>query len=67
MIRVLRFNNEDLYLNPDHILSLEATPDTVLTLTNGEKFVLKDPVEEIIKRFIAYKQTIHQGPQTITK
>jgi flagellar protein FlbD len=58
MIEVTRLNGSIFFLNPDMILSLEATPDTVVTLTNGEKLVVKDPPAQIIDRFVAFKQRI---------
>ena len=59
MIRVIRLNGSDIYVNPDLVLTLEETPDTVLTMTNGEKFVLKDKVEEVVQRYIDYKRSIN--------
>ncbi len=61
MIEVTRLNGSILYLNPDLILSLESTPDAVVTMTNGEKFVVKEGAQEILARFLAYKRSI-QAP-----
>jgi len=58
MIEVTRLNGSIFFLNPDMILSLEATPDTVVTLTNGEKLVVRDSPEAIIDRFVAFKRRI---------
>ncbi len=58
MIKVTRMNGMELVINGDLIEFLEATPDTVLTLTNGKKFVLKDSVEEVIQKAIDYKRSI---------
>ncbi len=59
MIPVTRLNGSQIYLNPDLILSLEATPDVVVTLTSGEKLILRDKASEVVDRFIAYKRAIH--------
>lgn len=40
---------------------LEATPDTIVTLTNGKKFVAKETVEEVIKRVIEYRREIFKN------
>ncbi len=61
MILVTRLNGAELFVNPELFLSLEQTPDTVLTLTTGEKLVLRDPVEDVVARFMAYKRQVH-GP-----
>jgi len=58
MIEVTRLNGSIFFLNPDMILSMEATPDTIITLTNGEKLVVRDSPETIIDRFVAFKRRI---------
>ena len=58
MIEVTRLNGSIFFLNPDMILTLEATPDTIVTLTSGEKLVVKDTPEQIIDRFVAFKRRI---------
>jgi len=56
MIKVTRINNTQLIINADWIETVEATPDTVITLTNGRKYVVAETVEDIINRVIEYKQ-----------
>jgi len=58
MIAVSRLNDEQLLVNPHLIETIEATPDTVITLTTGKKFIVKEPVPEVIKRIVRYRQTI---------
>jgi flagellar protein FlbD len=58
MIKVNRMNGLELVINGDLIEFLEATPDTVITLTTGKKFVLKDTVDEVIQKVIDYKRSI---------
>lgn len=59
MIYLNRLNGQEIVVNPDLILSLEATPDTVLTLINGEKFILQDSVADVVGRFLEYKRAIN--------
>lgn len=56
MIEVTRLNGTVLYLNPDLVLFAEATPDTVITMTNGEKILVKETPDELTNRFIKLKQ-----------
>ena len=42
MIYVTRINNKEFAINPDLIETLEATPDTVITLTNDSKYIVKE-------------------------
>jgi len=58
MIRVTRMNGTDLIINAELIEFIEATPDTVMTLTTGRKFVLKDSVEDLIDKIISYRREI---------
>lgn len=66
MIEVTRLNGSIFFINPDLILSMEATPDTVITLTTGEKLVVKDTPEQIIDRFVNFKRRIVTELPTIT-
>lgn len=58
MIEVTRLNGSIYFLNPDMIITLEATPDTVITLTNGEKLMVKESPQELIDRFVTFKRRI---------
>lgn len=66
MIKVTRLNGSELTINADLIETMEATPDTVLTLVNEHKWVVKEPVEEVIERIVAYKRRIFAaGPRSL--
>jgi len=58
MIRVTRLNGSSYVLNCELIETVESTPDTVITTTNGKKFVVAEDVDEIIDRIIEYKAKI---------
>lgn len=58
MIEVTRLNGTIFFINPDMIITLEATPDTVITLTNGEKLIVKESPQSIIDRFVHLKRRI---------
>ena len=63
MIKVTRLNGSELILNAELIQSIEATPDTVLSLTTDQKYVVREDVEEVVSRVVAYKRAIFQGPR----
>lgn len=50
MITVTRLNGGAFALNPDLIERVEPTPDTVITLVDGAKYVVLESVDEIILR-----------------
>lgn len=58
MIEVTRLNGSIFFINPDMILTLEAVPDTVITLTSNEKLMVRETPQEIIDRFVALKRRI---------
>jgi flagellar protein FlbD len=58
MIKVTRFNGHSYYINAELIETIETTPDTVITLVNGKKYVVHEDLEEIIKQIIGYRQKI---------
>ena len=58
MIKVKRLNGKELVINCELIESFEATPDTVITLTNGKKIVVKEGVDTLIDLTIQYKGKI---------
>ena len=58
MIQVTRINRVPLVVNSDLIEHIETTPDTVVSLTNGQKFMVLESADEIIRRVIAFRRQI---------
>jgi flagellar protein FlbD len=58
MIAVTRLNNTAIVLNPDLIVFIEETPDTIITLSNGDKIVVQEKVTEVIRRVINFRRSI---------
>jgi flagellar protein FlbD len=46
------------YVNPDLIHGIEATPDTVITMTNQARLVVAEPVEEVVDRIRTWRAGI---------
>jgi flagellar protein FlbD len=61
MIALRRLNNEPIMVNPDLIEFLEATPDTVVTLTSGNKLLVRDSMSEVRDKIVEFKRRIY-GP-----
>ncbi len=59
MIFLTRTNGTVFYVNAELIQTVEATPDTVVTLVNNKKYIVKDKPEEIAERFIEYRRKTH--------
>jgi len=60
MIQATRLNGSSIYINPELIETIEKTPDTIITLTSGKKYVVKESIEELVKRFIKYQQFVRR-------
>ena len=58
MIRLTRINHVPLVLNSDLIEHIEATPDTVISLTTGQKLMVLESDAEIIERVIEFRRAI---------
>lgn len=59
MIKLTRLGSHELVLNAELIQTVEATPDTVITLLNGQKLVVEESVEEVIGLVVGYKRSIN--------
>jgi flagellar protein FlbD len=55
MIEVTRLNGNPMFVNSDLIKIAEASPDTMLTLINGEKLIVRESCAEIIEKVLAYR------------
>ncbi len=58
MIWLTRLNGDRFVLNADHIEIVEAKPDTTILLTNGDKYIVKESVEDVINEVIEYKKKV---------
>ncbi len=58
MIKLTRLSRELLVLNPDLIEYMEATPDTVITLTTGQKLRVSETADEVIERVIEFRRAV---------
>ena len=55
MIEVTRLNGTRMLLNSDLIKAAESAPDTMLTLINGEKLIVRESSEEILEKILVYR------------
>lgn len=62
MIRLSRLDGESFILNAELIRYVESRPDTFITLTSGERLVVREPMNEVLERTIRYQQTKHLIP-----
>lgn len=64
MIHLTRINHAPMILNADLIEHIETTPDTVVSLINGQKFVVLESAGEIVSKVIQFRREILGPPST---
>ena len=60
MIRLTRLNGKEFVVNADLIRTVEATPDTTLTLIGGERMIVREPVEIVVHRTVDYGRSLRK-------
>jgi flagellar protein FlbD len=60
MIRVTSLSNKEFIINAEHIEKIDAVPESLITLTNGNKYIVIESFDEIIGRVVEYKRKIHE-------
>lgn len=58
MIHLTRINRVPLVLNSDLIEHVEATPDTVISLTTGQKLLVLESPNEIVERVVQFRRSV---------
>lgn len=62
MIKVSRLKSqEEFVLNAEIIETIEETPDTVVTLTNGKKLIVEESMDEIVRKVMDYRRAIFRN------
>jgi len=62
VIQLTRLNSQLLAVNSDLIKFVEHAPDTVVTLLNGEKILVRETAEQIIELILQFRRAVLQGP-----
>ena len=62
MIQVTRLNRTTVVLNSDLIEHIESTPDTVISLTTGQKIMVLESTEELVERIRQFRRSIFAPP-----
>ncbi len=58
MIVVTRLNGPQFAVNPDLILRVDSTPDTILTLIDGTKYIVSESIAEVNDRIVDYRARV---------
>ncbi len=61
MIKLTKFNGDEFVVNAELIRFVESRPDTYITLTSSDRLLVRESVEEVVRRSIAYSQAIRMN------
>jgi flagellar protein FlbD len=62
VIQVTKLNNSPIIVNADLIEFVEKTPDTLITLTTGRKFMVREAPEQVLERVLDYRRKTRSHP-----
>jgi flagellar protein FlbD len=66
MIVVTRLNDQQFAINPDLIERIHASPDTTLVMVDGAKYIVTEPMTEVIDRIALYRAKIISLAQSVS-
>lgn len=58
MVKLSRINGAEVTVNAELIETVEATPDTIVSLTTGKKLMVVESVDQVVEKVIAYRRTL---------
>lgn len=56
MIELTKMDGRKMLLNEDRIQTVEESPDTVIRLAGGDKYIVKENIKQILDKILAYKR-----------
>jgi flagellar protein FlbD len=60
MIQLTRLNGQQFVVNADRIRYIESTPDTIVCCESGEKMMVRETIQEVMRRAIEYARVIRR-------
>ena len=62
MIKLTKLNGDEFVVNAELIRYIERRPDTYITLTTDDRFIVKESLEEVVSRSLAYSRAVRFPP-----
>ena len=66
MIYITRLDHNTMVVNAELIATVESTPDTMLTLSNGHQFLVRETVAEVVARVLEYRRQINGALRVVS-
>ena len=64
MIKLTKLDGSEMYINPDLIETIEETPDTHITLMNGNRYLVRESARRVVDRIVVFKARIIHRAET---
>lgn len=61
MVKLIGMNGKEVFLNDNQIEKIEEVPETVITLMNGNKYIVEESADEVISKIVEFKRSILKG------
>ena len=62
MIKATRINGEEFVVNAELIQYVESRPDTIITLVSKDRVIVKESLDEVVRRVIEYGRSLRSFP-----
>ncbi|MDR0324326.1 MAG: flagellar FlbD family protein [Treponema sp.] len=59
MVKVVRLDGKEYFINPNQIECIEVNPDTTLVMLSGKHHIVRDEVDDVLQKIEAYHRRIH--------
>jgi flagellar protein FlbD len=63
MVKLTKINGREFVLNSDLIKFIEETPDTIITLRDQDRVIVRESADEVIRRVIDFRRTERLLPE----
>ena len=60
MVALTKLNNQAFVLNAELIKYIESTPDTMITLTTGDRLIVKESLDDVVRKVIDYGRMLRR-------
>lgn len=67
MIEVRLINDQTVVLNSELIELIEATPDTIISLTTGKKMIVRESVDEVVDKIVDFRRRVGIVVKDVTR
>ena len=65
MIKLQKLNGFEIVVNAELIESVEATPDTVINLATGNRYLVRDSVRDVIEKVVDYRKKVYSEKKCV--